>query len=225
MKTFEASRLSEGNKVFPAKIDIDNFGVTLKIPGLLGGKEKTLSYQQISSVSIDTPMVGYSKITFDTLGFDRIVATGFSKADAQEIKQMVQQGISGARSGAGTHQGGGYSSSPQVIVQETKSAEQIKAEAEADAQRRKEVEESDAKFFDGIKKLFLGKKNKAAKELHSKLEEIEADIRIAISKGDKDEAGRLIRQLKHDSNLFVPKTSISYSKYWADKREECLNKL
>lgn len=40
MKTFEASRLSEGNKVFPAKIDIDNFGVTLKIPGLLGGKEK-----------------------------------------------------------------------------------------------------------------------------------------------------------------------------------------
>ena len=163
MKTFEASRLSEGNKVFPAKIDIDNFGVTLKIPGLLGGKEKTLSYQQISSVSIDTPMVGYSKITFDTLGFDRIVATGFSKADAQEIKQMVQQGISGARSGNASHQGGGYSGSPQVIVQETKSAEQIKAEAEADAQRRKEVEESDAKFFDGIKKLFLGKKNKAAK--------------------------------------------------------------
>ena len=225
MKTFEASRLSDGNKVFPAKIDIDNFGVTLRIPGLLGGKEKTLSYQQISSVSIDTPMVGYSKITFDTLGFDRLVATGFSKDDAKEVKSMVQQGISGARIGGGSSQGGGYSGSPQVIVQEAKSPEQIKAEADAEAQKRKEVKESDAKFFDGIKKLFLGKKNKAAKELHSKLEEIEADIRIAISKGDKDEAGRLIRQLKHDSTLFVPKTSISFSKYWADKREECLNKL
>lgn len=187
----------------------------------MGGKEKALSYQQISSVSIDTPMVGYSKITFDTLGFDRLVATGFSKDDAKEVKSVVQQGISGARSGGGSSQGGGYSGSPQVIVQETKSAEQIKAEADAEAQKRKEVEESDAKFFDGIKKLFLGKKNKAAKELHSKLEEIEADIRIAISKGDKDEAGRLIRQLKHDSTLFVPKTSISFSKYWADKREEC----
>lgn len=98
MITFEASRLSEGNKIFPAQINIDDFGVTLKIPGLLGGKEKTLLYRNISSVRIDTPMIGYSKITFDTIGFDQIVATGFSKADAQEIKQMVQQGISGARS-------------------------------------------------------------------------------------------------------------------------------
>lgn len=118
---------------------------------------------------------------------------------------------------------GGFISS--IINDDDEKRPKTEAEIAADERRRKEVQESDAKFFDGIKKLFLGKKNKAAKELHSKLEEIEADIRIAISKGDKDEAGRLIRQLKHDSTLFVPKTSISYSKYWADKREECLNKL
>jgi hypothetical protein len=99
------------------------------------------------------------------------------------------------------------------------------AEIVADERKRKEVQESDARLFDSIKKLFFGKKNKAAKELHLKLEEIEADIRVAISKGDKDEAGKLIRQLKHDSSLFVSKTNISYSKYWAEKREECLNKL
>ena len=99
------------------------------------------------------------------------------------------------------------------------------AEIVADERKRKEVQESDARLFDSIKKLFLGKKNKAAKELHSKLEEIEADIRVALAKGDKDEVGKLIRQLKHDSNLFVPKTNISYNKYWAEKREECLNKL
>ncbi len=225
MKTFEASRLSDGNKIFPAKIDIDNFGVTLKIPGLLGGKEKTLSYSQISSVAIDTPMIGFSKITFDTLGFDRIVATGFSKDDAQEIKQLVQQGISGARSGGGGNFSNSQFSNPQVIVQETKSAEQIRAEAEAEAQQRKEVNESDARFFDGAKKLFMFGKNKAAKELHHQLEEIEADIRVAIAKGDKDKAGDLIRKLKHDSTFFIPGTNITYSKYWADKREECLNKL
>jgi hypothetical protein len=100
-----------------------------------------------------------------------------------------------------------------------------KDEIEADERQRKEVSDSDARLFDSLKKLFLGKKNKAAKELHLQLEEIEADIRVAISKGDKDEAGKLIRQLKHDSNLYVPKSNTSYNKYWAIKREECLNKL
>lgn len=224
MKTFEASRLSEGNKVFPAKINIDNFGVTLKIPGLMGGKEKTLSYQQVSSISIDTPMVGYSKITFDTLGFDRLVATGFSKADAQEVKNLVQLGIQSARGGGGSN-GGGNALSEALAASEATKAQAEAVKAQAEAQQRKESDESNDKFFDSIKKVFLGKKNKAAKELHSKLEEIEADVRVAISKGDLDEAGKLIRQLKHDSSLFVPKTSISFSKYWADKREECLNKL
>jgi hypothetical protein len=99
------------------------------------------------------------------------------------------------------------------------------AEIAADERQRKEAAESDARLFDSIKKLFFRKKNKAAKELHLKLEEIEADIRIAVSKGDKDEAGKLIRQLKHDSTLFVPKTNTSYSKYWAEKREDLLNRL
>lgn len=128
------------------------------------------------------------------------------------------------------------SNSRNVEINDNRTAEQItalaeaeaikrQAKTEAEAARRKQMDDSDDQFIDSIKKLFLGKKNKAAKELHSQLEEIEADIRVAISKGDKDEAGKLIRQLKHDSNLFVPKTSTPYSKYWADKREECLNKL
>lgn len=226
MKTFEASRLSDGNKVFPAKINIDDFGVTLKIPGLLGGKEKTLSYHQVSSISIDTPMVGYSKITFDTLGFDRIVATGFSKADAQEVKNLVQLGIQSARSGGGNQgNGGGSALSEKLAAAEAAKAQAEAVKAEIDAKKRTEADASNDQFFDSIKKLFLGKKNKAAKELHSQLEEIEADIRVAISKGDKDEAGKLIRQLKHDSNLFVPKTNTSYNQYWTTKREECLSKL
>lgn len=109
--------------------------------------------------------------------------------------------------------------------QESETPELIKAKAETEAIKRKEADDDNDRFFDSIKKIFLGKKNKAAKELHSQLEEIEADIRVAISKGDIDEAGKLIRQLKHDSSLFVPKTNTPYSKYWADKREECLNKL
>jgi ribosomal protein L24E len=118
-----------------------------------------------------------------------------------------------------------HRTSEQITAQAEAEAIKRQSKMEAEAARKKRMDDDNDQFFDSIKKLFLGKKNKAAKELHSQLEEIEADIRIAISKGDLDEAGKLIRQLKHDSNLFVPKTNTSYSKYWADKREECLNKL
>jgi hypothetical protein len=144
MKTFEANRLSDGNKIFPAKISIDEFGVTLKIPGFLGGKEKTLSYLDISSVNIDTPMVGYSKITFRTIGFDQIYATGFSKADAIEIKQMVQQYAATARTGGfnSAGLGGGGNASEAEHLKEKVIAEKEIAlkKMELDEEFRKENE-------------------------------------------------------------------------------------
>lgn len=136
MKTFEASRLSEGNKIFPAKIKIDELGVTLKIPGFLGGKEKTLSYLDISSVNIDTPMIGYSKITFRTIGYDHIHATGFSKADALEIKQMVQQYAASARTGGLTMNAGNVNvSGGSTQNSDFAKAEAKKAEADLEAKK------------------------------------------------------------------------------------------
>ena len=168
MKEFQASRLSDGNKVMPNTIRIDDFGVTLKIPGVFSGKEKTITYHEVSSVNIETPMVGFSTITFNTIGFDRIVAKGFSKEDAHEVKQLCQKGIQNARGGGGSmNMGGG---SQQVIVQQAKSAEQIMAEAEAEkvkhqiemekeeANHKREMEKkaerdkSDKEFFDAVKK-------------------------------------------------------------------------
>lgn len=167
MKEFQASRLSEGNKVIPNTIKIDDFGVTLKIPGVFSGKEKTITYHEVSSVNIETPMVGFSTITFNTIGFDRVVAKGFSKEDAHEIKQLCQKGIQNARGGGSMNMGGGPQ---QVIVQQAKSAEQIMAEAEAakvqhqidiekeEAKHKREMEQkaakdkSDKEFFDAVKK-------------------------------------------------------------------------
>ena len=84
MKSYTANRLSSGNKLFPAEIKIDNYGVTLRVPGLFSGKEKSLSFDKISSVRLDNPMIGFSTILFDTIGHDRIKAMGFEKSDAQE---------------------------------------------------------------------------------------------------------------------------------------------
>lgn len=132
MKEFQASRLSDGNKVMPNTIKIDDFGVTLKIPGVFSGKEKTLTYHQISSVQIDSPMVGFSTITFDTIGWDRIIAKGFSKEDAQEVKRLCQLGIQGARSGGGGHHGGGGGSNLAEVLAASEAA---KAQAEVEKQK------------------------------------------------------------------------------------------
>ena len=52
MKQFTASRLAGGNRIFPAEIHIDNFGVNLKIPGLFSGQQKSLGFDKISSIEV-----------------------------------------------------------------------------------------------------------------------------------------------------------------------------
>lgn len=68
MEIFMASRLTAGNKIFPSEISIGPRGVTLKIPGLFSGNEKTVPYTRISSVDISSPLVGFSTIVIETTG-------------------------------------------------------------------------------------------------------------------------------------------------------------
>jgi len=89
MKTYKASRLSEGNKLFACKITIDDKGVTLKVPGFFSGKETTVMYNHISAVDIESPMIGYSTIYIETTGDGKITAHGFTKAEVTEMKEMI----------------------------------------------------------------------------------------------------------------------------------------
>jgi Bacterial PH domain len=89
MKTYTASHLSEGNKLFPCRITIDDKGITLKVPGFLSGKESTVLYNHISSVDIESPMIGYSTIYIETTGEGKITAHGFTKAEVREMKETI----------------------------------------------------------------------------------------------------------------------------------------
>jgi hypothetical protein len=117
---FTASRLSEGNKVFPAEIIIEPNGLTVKIPGLFSGQSRHLDYQNIGEVSVDAPLVGYSTITFFTAG-TRVSAHGFTSSEVKQIKQAIEKGKQGFATGANAHP-----------VEPQKTAEQIRAEAEAE---------------------------------------------------------------------------------------------
>lgn len=89
MEIFIASRLTAGNKVFPSKIIIDQMGVTLKIPGLFSGNEKTIPFTRISSVDINCPFIGYSSISIETTGEGSIRAHGFAKNEVIRIKELI----------------------------------------------------------------------------------------------------------------------------------------
>jgi len=91
-KIYIASRVSEGNRIFPAEIHIEETEIMLKFPGFFSGKSNHIVYQQIEGVNIDTPMIGYSTITF-VVGGEKIVGHGFTKSEVQEIKQICSEKI------------------------------------------------------------------------------------------------------------------------------------
>lgn len=96
MEMFIASRLTAGNKVFPCKISIDQHGVTLKIPGLFSGNEKTIPYTRIASVDIVCPFIGYSTIIIGTTGEGSIKAHGFLKNEVVKMKELILEKINSA---------------------------------------------------------------------------------------------------------------------------------
>jgi hypothetical protein len=93
---FIASRLSEGNKIFPAEIYIEENGIKVKIPGFLSGDTKFIDYVNISAVDINTPMIGFSSLTFFYQG-NQAYAHGFKKEEAQQIKQAIDRGKAKAK--------------------------------------------------------------------------------------------------------------------------------
>jgi hypothetical protein len=95
---FTASRLSEGNKLFPDEITLEPTGITIKIPGLFSGESTHFDFNHIASVEIDTPMIGFSTITIFA-GGTKMSANGFTKAEVKQIKEEIEAGKKGTTGG------------------------------------------------------------------------------------------------------------------------------
>ena len=83
-----ASRISKDNTIFPPSITIEENGLRVKFPSLFSGKEEFVPYSDISSISYDAPIVGFTKITLNMRGKTTTV-DGFYKGDAQENKKCL----------------------------------------------------------------------------------------------------------------------------------------
>ena len=91
--TYTASRLTEGNKIFPSKIIFDDNGVTFRVPSFFSGKETTIPYSRISSVNVDTPFIGFSTIIIETTGEGHISVHGFKKEEVIAMKELLLQKV------------------------------------------------------------------------------------------------------------------------------------
>ena len=85
---FTASRISRDNALFPPQIILEDNCVTIKCPGLFSGRSTAIAYENISHISILTPLVGFSTISFFAYG-EEVCIHGFTKSEAHEIKRIV----------------------------------------------------------------------------------------------------------------------------------------
>ena len=86
---FTASRISgDGNAVFPDKLIITNDGVIYRKGRVIGYKEIKIRHSAIGSVSLDKHLL-FADIIIETNGGQRITARGFSRSDANMIRDLL----------------------------------------------------------------------------------------------------------------------------------------
>ena len=90
-ESFSASRLTEGTRVFPTRIEVGPDWVTRIKPRLMGSTEESIAIPNVASVQIETGVM-FSDIRIDsTGGTNPIVSHGHTKADARRIRELIEQ--------------------------------------------------------------------------------------------------------------------------------------
>ena len=88
---FRASRLSQGNRLFPTQVLITPSAVVHYTPEMVGRREQSIHIAHISSVSIDTDLL-FSDVIIETSGGATPVRChGHHKKDAIRMKALIEQ--------------------------------------------------------------------------------------------------------------------------------------
>ena len=88
---FLASRLSRGNRLFPTQVKITPTSVVHFTPQWFGQLEQTINIAHVASVKVDTDML-FAHVCIETTGgHNAIHCRGHRKADAMEMKQLIEQ--------------------------------------------------------------------------------------------------------------------------------------
>jgi hypothetical protein len=88
---FRASRLTKGNRLFPAQVAITPTSLTLRHPQWIGKLEESVHIAHISSIQIDTNLL-FSDVSIETTGgHNPLVCHGHTKGDAIRMKAIIEE--------------------------------------------------------------------------------------------------------------------------------------
>jgi len=88
---FRASRLSKGNRLFPAQVQISPTSITLFRPQWIGKFEESIHMAHVASIKIDTNVI-FSHVLIETTGGHHPIAChGHLKRDATQMKKLIEQ--------------------------------------------------------------------------------------------------------------------------------------
>ena len=88
---FRASRFSRGNFLLPRQVAISPSSVVYYTPELFGGREQSMHMAHVASVLIDRNLFFADVVIESTGGATPVRCNGHRKADALEIKRLVER--------------------------------------------------------------------------------------------------------------------------------------
>ena len=87
---FKASRWTRGNFLFPTVIEVTDKSVVRRKRSWLSRDEMSMSIFKVASVHIKTGMVWSDILIESSGGSDPLASHGHTKADAQRIKELIE---------------------------------------------------------------------------------------------------------------------------------------
>ena len=88
---FVASRLTRGNRIFPTQVMISPTSGAQYTPHWIGRHEHSINIAHVASVRIDTKLF-FSDVFIETTGGQSAIhCRGHRKADAVEMKRLIEQ--------------------------------------------------------------------------------------------------------------------------------------
>jgi hypothetical protein len=88
---FRASRFSRGNLWFPTQVSVTPMSVVHYTPELFGGREHSMHISHVASVLIDRNLFFSDVLIESSGGTSPVRCHGHRKADAIEMKRLIEQ--------------------------------------------------------------------------------------------------------------------------------------
>ena len=92
---FRASRLTQGNRIWPTQVAVFPNRVVRYTPRLFGHFEETIGIDQVASVSVDSSLIFGDVIVETTGGSQPIRCHGHRRKDAEEIRRQITEAQAG----------------------------------------------------------------------------------------------------------------------------------